>query len=419
MMSFEDRHFNIRRVSAEGIPEQLLKTGTVTVLEESDSFNQYANEAYLHIMRKIDIKSTFIKYDLRVSSDHYKTARYLDCNLLLPFPNLLTGETEALTATTKPEDVGKAAVAMIREAEGITHRYFESIIALTALGASDLYKTAVDTLFIRIATETICFNAVIPFRGKASTSLRKRIGKKDEAEFLNKVSVREIREAYENLPDRYSELFEKRNPDAANLIRHSLDVIDQKSLVSLIFEVAKTDRNLFRKLDDARQKIASRFGIAVRRWSSNQKKDFKDQYNYCLYVIDRDGTEVPLKFKNNPSYCIFMMHVLDRSRRGDGATPLSIKDNKEEFKKLYTSVFNETYERINTLCDEMTHRKTGEDGVLRKGRYDDYIKDINDTIDAILGQPYSLALKIGRRQYLEIPPDNIKIDPEMPNFNFS
>ncbi len=116
-------------------------------------------------------------------------------------------------------------------------------------------------------------------------------------------------------------------------------------------------------------------------------KDFKDQYRYCIYVKDFNGNEIPVKFKNTPSYCIFMMHILDRRKRGDQTTALSIRDNKEEFKRLFRCVMNEAYEQIDTFCEEMIHRRISDSSNLRKGRYDDYIKDINDTFDKMFGQP--------------------------------
>lgn len=113
-----------------------------------------------------------------------------------------------------------------------------------------------------------------------------------------------------------------------------------------------------------------------------------------------------------------MMYVLDRFSRGMEATSLSFKENETEFKRLYSSIFNAEYEQIDNFCKEMIHRPTTVKGIVRKGRYDDYIKDINDTMDELVGCPNSISLKVGHGQFLEIPPDQIEIDQNLPFFNF-
>lgn len=172
-------------------------------------------------------------------------------------------------------------------------------------------------------------------------------------------------------------------------------------------------------MQKAKRKMATKYGLRVRQWSSDQKKDFKDQYRFCLYLTDDKGNEKPIKFKNNPSYCIFMMYVLDRFTRGLEATYLSFKENQDEFKRLYRSIFNEDYEQIDSFCEEMIHRPTNVKGIVRKGRFDDYIKDINDTMDELVGCPDSISLKVGHGQFLEIPQYKIEVDKNLPFFKFA
>lgn len=419
-MKIANSIFNIRIISSEDIPSSLLKDGLVTILGPSDYLGKYAQKVYSDILYGIDIKATFYRYDLRLNYTYQGLADYLDCNIIAPLPNMISGEPEMIIATAQPEDLGLAAVAIMNEIENRTRDSIESTIALFALGAPEEYRFAVEILFNRLSRSNN-YSSRISFNGRSSSKCTGKLGyfpTQSEDDCFRKISEKDIREVYDNLPDRYSDLYEKRNPDAAQVVHYSLDVIDQQSLVALLVEAAKTDKRLLQKLQKAKRKMASKYGIRVKQWSSEQKKDFKDQYRFCLYLTDETGNEKPIKFKNNPSYCIFMMYVLDRFSRGLEATSLSFKENQEEFKRLYRSIFNEDFEQIDSFCEEMIHRPTNVKGVVRKGRFDDYIKDINDTMDELVGCPDSISLKVGHGQFLEIPQHHIEIDQNLPFFNF-
>ncbi|MDE5629379.1 MAG: hypothetical protein K2I69_07445 [Muribaculaceae bacterium] len=419
-MKIANSIFNIRIISSEGIPSPLRKEGMVTILGSPKALGNYAHRLYNDILQGIDIKATFYRYDLSIKEEYSGLDKYLECNLIAPLPNLVTGEIEMIIATAQPEDLGLAAVAIMNEIENRTRNAIESTIALFALGAPDEYRFAVEILFNRLSRSNN-YNSRISFKGRSSSKTIGRLGylpAQTQEDAFRKISDKDIREVYDNLPDRYSDLYEKRNPDAAQVVRYSLGVIDQQSLVALLVEAAKTDKRLLQKLQNAKRKMAAKYGLKVKQWSSDQKKNFKDQYRFCLYIIDEKGNEKPVKFKNNPSYCIFMMYVLDRFSRGVEATSLSFKENEEEFKRLYRSIFNEDYEQIDSFCEEMIHRPTNVKGIVRKGRFDDYIKDINDTMDELVGCPDSISLKVGHGQFLEIPQQNIEIDRNLPFFKF-
>lgn len=420
-MKIADSIFNIRIISSDDIPSPLLKDGMVTILGSPEALGMYAQKVYNDILQGIDIKTTFYRYDLRVNDEYIGLDEYLDCNLIAPLPNLVTGEAEMIIATAQPGDLGLAAVAIMNEIENRTRNAIESTIALFALGAPDEYRFAVEILFSRLSRSNN-YSSRISFKGHSSSRTTGKLGyfpTQSEEDSFRKISDKDIREVYDNLPDRYSDLYEKRNPDAAQVVRYSLGVIDQQSLVALLVEAAKTDKRLLQKLQKAKRKMATKYGLRVRQWSSDQKKDFKDQYRFCLYLTDDKGNEKPIKFKNNPSYCIFMMYVLDRFTRGLEATYLSFKENQDEFKRLYRSIFNEDYEQIDSFCEEMIHRPTNVKGIVRKGRFDDYIKDINDTMDELVGCPDSISLKVGHGQFLEIPQYKIEVDKNLPFFKFA
>lgn len=419
-MKIADSIFNIRIISSNEIPDALSKPGLVTVLGNPAELGMYAHKVYTDILKGIDIKSTFYHYDFRINDEYYGLSQYLECNIIAPLPSLITDEVEFIVADAQPEDLGLATVAVINEIENRTRFSIESTIALFALGAPDDYRFAVKILFQRLFRPTN-YSSQISFRGRKTSAPNKVFGiapAQYDSKVERKISDKDIRDVYDNLPDRYSDLYEKRNPEAAQIVRYSLGIIDQQNLVALLVEAAKTDRRLLQKLQNAKQKMASKFGIIVKKWSRDLKDDFKDKYKFCLYLKDDKGMEKPIKFKNGPSYCIFMMYVLDRYRRGMEATSLSFKDNKEEFNRLYRSLLNEKYEQIDSFCNEMLYRQTKDDNVVRKGRFDDYIKDINDTMDELVGCPDSISFKVGNGQFLGIPQNQIEIDQSLPKFKF-
>lgn len=425
-MNPEEDRFNIRAVATDGLPAGLLKPGRLSLLGAPEEFDGHAHKFYMDILNSIDISKTFYRYDINVEKDGAETAAILDANIALPFTNMVNGVTELFIATAPADQLGIAAAELIREVEKLTEASTEELLSLYSIADPEGFRKLLIDLGRREEEDRRRRNAGnISFRGKKFIQPTESKICEDTAppepkareESTKKISDKEIRDAYDSLPDRYSTLYEKRNPEAARILWQSLDMVDHRALVGLLFEAAKTDRNLLRKLQKAKETMASRLAIKVRRWSSDQKQYFKDNYRYCLYIADASGKELPVRFRSNPSYCLFMMYVLDRKMRGPAATGLSFKENREEFRRLYRTLFNE-YEKLDSICGEMLHRTVSPGGALRKGRLDDYIKDINDTMDGLLGSPDSISVKVGHGRYLEIPGSHIDLDPTLPIFNF-
>lgn len=409
--------FNIRRVGTEDIPRELLKSGLVCILGDPVALAPYAGRVYDDILNGIDIKSTYHHYDLRVRGEYSELSEYLDANVICPLPNPITGYTELVMASAEPDELGLAVVAVMNEVENSTRQYYEQILALFSLGASSELKDVVNSWFDNTGTTVI---GGVSFRGrKRSSSKRSGAFSSDAAISNKKITEKQIKEVYNNLPDRYSELYAKRNPEAAAILRFSLGLMDpSNNMVHLLLEAAKVDKNLLKKLHDAKIRIASQYSIKVKKWSKDQENQFNDFYRYCIYLVDNGGNETPVKFHNRPSYCIYLMYILDRYNKHDLVSDLSYKDNQSEFRKLYSEIMLEDSEQIDSFCNTMLRRKNPETGLFRKGRYDDYIKDISDTFDDLVGSPDSMVLKVGHGQFLQIAPTKIEIDENLPKFNF-
>lgn len=117
--------FNIRRLGSEDIPQELLKPGLITILGDPNTLAPYAGKVYDDILHGIDIKSTYYHYDLRVNANYPGLSDYLEANVICPLPNPITGYTELVVATSNPQDLGLAVVAVMNEVENSTRRYYE------------------------------------------------------------------------------------------------------------------------------------------------------------------------------------------------------------------------------------------------------------------------------------------------------
>lgn len=412
--------FNIRRIGSEDIPQELQKPGLISILGNPDVLNPHASKIFGDIIDGIDIKSTFHHYDVRIKEFYPALENYLEANVICPLPNPITGYTEFVVALADPNELGLASVAVMKEVENVTRQYYEQILALFTLGASsELRGVIIDWL------STISQSAPkgrISFRGRNNSSIgdSKSYGAEECSRPVSKkITEKQIREVYDNLPDRYSELYAKRNPEAAAILKFSLELMDpSNNMVHLLLEAAKVDRNLLKKLHNTKIRIASQYSIRLKKWSKDQEKYFNDTYRYCLYVVDNRGNEKPIKFQNRPSYCIYLMYVLDRYNKHELVTDLAYKDNQREFKKLYSEIMLEDFNKIDSCCNTMLRRENPETGVFRKGRYDDYIKDISDTFDNLVGSPDSMVFKVGHGQFLQILPSKIEIDENLPKFAF-
>jgi len=410
--------FNIRRLGSEDIPLDLLKQGLVSILGDSNILAPYAGKVYDDILHGIDIKSTYYHYDLRVNANYPGLSDYLEANVICPLPNPITGYTELVVATANPQELGLAVVAVMNEVENSTRRYYEQVLALFSLGASSELRDIVNGWFSK--TTPSGPRGIVSFRGrKRPSSTESKSFSEENISSGKKITERQIKEVYDNLPDRYSELYAKRNPEAASILRFSLGLMDpSNNMVHLLLEAAKVNRNLLKKLHDTKIRIASQYSIKVKKWSNDQESNFNDFYRYCLYLVDSSGNERPIKFHNRPSYCIYLMYILDRYNKHDLVSDLSYKDNQIEFKKLYSEIMFEDSEQIDSFCNTMLRRKNPETGLFRKGRYDDYIKDISDTFDDLVGSPDSMVFKVGHGQFLQIEPGRIEIDENLPKHAF-
>lgn len=420
-MGIAESIFNIRVVSSDGIPAALLKAGQITILGKNGELSGNVQRTFAGIFRSVDLHSTYYRYDLKSVDGFEDLAEYLDCNIIAAMPDPVGGMMEAVIATARPEELGLALVAVINEVEKRTIREVETFMSLFATVAPDEYRSAVERLFERFPRRNN-YGAAIPFTGHGEGVGENRIAPQTFQNPGNGSMDKDEEICYESViasrlhVDPYASCKAIEN----EMTKYKIDVLDNRQLLGILQEMSNEYKHIFQKIHLTKLKIASKFSIRVKPWSSS-RQEFKDYFRFCTYIVDENGTERPVKFSSRPSYCIFMMYVLDRFRRGKAATPLSFGDDKtkEEFRRLFSAIFHVDSETIDKLCNEIISRPTGRAGVLRKGRYDEYIKDINDSIERIVGFPDSASLMVGHGKILEIPQNKIEVDEKLKIFEFA
>ena len=216
------------------------------------------------------------------------------------------------------------------------------------------------------------------------------------------------------VPDHDDNKYKKEQDDATLKALSNINTNDAVRLLRLVAQNPKAAKNMF---DFESWPAAKQYRLhVVRRRSGN--KDFSSSCNYCLYYSKGRGPKIPIKFAHNPAYCIYLMYVIDRAKRGSNAGPLNLCRNKEEFIKLYMVVYGITYKEAHDKYEKANYRKDENEQFLRGGRNNDYMTDIDNKIVEKLGDYDSFLLKPGFKGFISIRPENIELDENLKNFNF-
>lgn len=355
-----------------------------------------------------------------------------------------------------------AIPAVINEAESYLRKFSEEALIMVAMEEPELFKSVVDRVIVDGYGDDNSGDGISPFGlmpmgGIAGAALGLSLGLDDfdfnldecassaiesEADFVQPdsdireaalgivkggllerkigiISEKQRKEAFSNLPKKITNTFEKQDPESYEIAQQTIGLWTATEQKALLNEVAKEIPWLLQKMQMKAMSAASRYEIHVRPWKSTFRNDFKDRYLYCIYLKNAKGKETALTFKNYPSYCIYMMYIIDRVQRGEDVTDLSLKELRNEFCQIYKTIISETDENINSFFDGLEYRKIEGSAMKRKGRYDDYIKDIHDTLEKLVGEIDSIPFKVGHGRYLGILPERIHIDEKLTKFKFA
>lgn len=231
------------------------------------------------------------------------------------------------------------------------------------------------------------------------------------------MSSKNKREFLKNIPEKVSERYIRKNPNCKKDLEALIASVSHEDLQQLVLELITRQKGATQIFDFSNLSAASEYELYVRKWDKTIQ-GFDQKFHYCIFLKDGRGKEYPIKFQHHPAYCLYMMYIIDRAIRGNDASYLSIRENKEQYIRLYQTVFGDPYDEAEKKYLTFAYRLTKEGAISRKGRYDDYLRDIDNTITSIVGRADSIPLKLRDGGHLELLPERIKIDENLRVFNF-
>lgn len=231
------------------------------------------------------------------------------------------------------------------------------------------------------------------------------------------MSSKNKREFLKHIPEKVSERYIRKNPNCKQDLEALIASVSHEDLQQLVLELITRQKGATRIFDFSNLSAASEYELVVKKWDKTIK-GFDKKFHYCIFLKDGKDNEYPIKFQHHPAYCLYMMYIIDRAIRGNDASYLSLRENKEQYIRLYQAVFGDPYDEAEKKYLTFAYRLTKEGEITRKGRYDDYLKDIDTTITSIVGRADSIPLKLRDGGHLELLPERIKIDETLSVFKF-
>lgn len=448
--------FDIRTQSMIDINLPVYSSGDIFLLGQRSALSEKISELRTSVLNNLDKYTTFNRYKLRVL-ENVNT----EYNVICPIKDLATQVVLYIVVKSEPLELGIAVPAVINEAENRMRRFAEDALIIAAMEDPELFKSVVDKVIVEGHGDDNSKDKISPFGmfpigsvagaalgmaldldgidlgidscesvatdSKASlnaseTNLQGTIlgaFAETSPKRVNAITAKQKKEAFNKLPGRLNKAFEQQNPIDCEIIKQTMRTYSAAEVNAIIMELARTKPHLLRDFHSTAINSASRYEIHVRPWKSDYRNDFKDRYLYCIYLKNANGTERAVTFKNYPSYCIYMMYIIDRVQRGDEVTDLAMKNLRKEFCNLYKTILSETDKNIKNFYEGMDYRIIPGTGKMRKGRYDDYIRDIHETLEKLVGAIDSIPLKVGHGRFLGVLPERIFIDKKLTKFRFA
>lgn len=448
--------FNIRTQSVIDtiLPENAF--GNIFILGQRSALSEKIAELCSNLIDNLDPTATFYHYKLRALETQNE-----DHNIICPIQDPANHRVFYIVAQAESDELDLAVPAVINEAESQMRKFAEEAIIMAAMEDPELFKAVVDKVIFEghggdnsndgisplsmeprgAAAGALIWMPLTPFytifdRDSCESAAIETEADMDDIEpnmheaalgivkgaprpKFSTISAKQKKEAFSKLPGRLNKAFEQQNPMDCEIVRQTMETYSATEVYAILMELARTKPHLLRDFHSTAINSASRYEIHVRPWKSTYRNDFKDRYLYCIYLKNAKGKKCAVTFKNYPAYCIYMMYIIDHVQRGDEVTELVLKDLRQEFCGLYKTILCETERNIKNFYEGMDYRTIAETGKIRKGRYDDYIKDIHETLERLVGEIDSIPLKVGHGRYLGVLPERIFIDEKLSKFKFA
>lgn len=422
-----------------GIPFSLDKNGTLYIVGNRDALSDKILEIKNSVLVGMDKSNTFYQYNLRVIEKPAGQPNALDWNIICPIEDPARGTKLYVAASSNDDDLDLAVSTVINEAESQMRRFLEEALIVAAVRDPERYKNAVNKVIVDSNDDgsgyesplSASVGAVFPvplglalgmdmdfddgicsadgnegYHEAAIGISMKSISQKG----LRKVTAKDRKEAFRKLPEKISDAYQKENPIDVQIVNETLSVYSAEELLAVLNAMGKKYKNLIRNAYDTTLQGVSKYRLVLHPWDIKYCKDFKskNKYHYFLYLQDSRGKETPVIFKHNPSFCIYVMYMIDRYNRKENVTDLSVRTMEKEFSTIYKVIMDETDEKIAEIFKGMSYRTT-KSGNIRDGRYGEYIKDIHTTFEKLMDNVNSLPFKVGQGRYLQVPPEKMSL----------
>lgn len=250
-------------------------------------------------------------------------------------------------------------------------------------------------------------------------SEKKAKKKKKDYHFLRYLTAQDRKEMLLKIPDKMTASFEKQDPDTTRFVNEVADNLSAEEMRAVLKLIYSRHKGIAQQTIYQITGGASNYELVIRPRGEKQPKFYRDKLWYFMYLKDSNGVEMPLIFKHAPAYCIYVMHVIDRYRNRENTRVLDLRQHREEFIEVYEALFQEDRAQIEHYYDELETRVNESTGKRRVGRYNDYIRDIHQTLERRLGTINSMPFKIGANQFLSLLPSKIQLPPTLANIKIS
>lgn len=437
-------------ISVEGIPHFFGRKDCVFVIGEKPRLHNIV----LETVEKLNVKG--LRYEVYIHNSIGKAslADYIGGDVICPLFDITGYIRGYIVADSSEEELPVVVEEVIKAVSENQREYLEDILLAATFNSPVEFNNSIDAIFGEHQNqekESERTSRILPFdisgfpllplgaaalgiygdfdldfdvaEGIDDISIDGSIELSDTAvgpvRYLNtsNMSSKNKREFLKHIPEKVSERYIRKNPNCKKDLEALIASVSHEDLQQLVLELITRQKGATQIFDFSNLSAASEYELSVRKWDKTIQ-GFDQKFRYCIFLKDGRGREYPIKFQHHPAYCLYMMYIIDRAIRGNDASYLSIRENKEQYIRLYQAVFGDPYDEAEKKYLTFAYRLTKEGAITRKGRYDDYLRDIDNTITSIVGRADSIPLKLRDGGHLELLPERIKIDEKLRVFHF-
>lgn len=449
---------NIMTLSNLGFSLPEYKDGEIFILGDIVAIEPLCQSVNETILSGLDRSRSFYSYTLRAIEFPSELSNSFSFNVVCPIDNPVTGEAEYIVASINYYLLPIIITEIISEADAYLKAYYQEAILFEAASNPQLFKEAVHSVIVKprpwvgeinpiqleyptpssefAPDDNQIYFAFPPENVQACHSQeangstpREKSGSLDKTKtenvaaknYLRELSAKERQRIFAEIPDKATEKTLKDHPEAGMMLESAMANMTPEEALAILQYLISRHKAIGRVAVDIFINGTSKYQLVVVPRGTQTTRTYKDKAQYEMYLIAPNGKMKQVVFKFTVSYCIYMMHVIDRKTKGGDAKAIDLHACKSAFVDTYKAILSEETTQIESRYQNLYTRNYTKDGKdkERAGRYNDYIKDIHTTFENLLGYADSMPFKIGENRFLPLMPDNIKIPEDLAKLKIS